>query len=120
LAQFENPDGVLARIYVDDDTILDSQARLAKLPSLSPTQLDCLEQMVTPVWDGNLISKQTRNELCDMRLASRCQGLNFLTQDGYFVLYELGHLKDMDKFGGGKPWKVRRGRTRRCIPSPGR
>lgn len=108
MSKFENPQGIMAKVYPNEDTILEGEERLATLPRLTPTQIECLEQLITPVCDGNLISKQGRSELCDMKLASRCQGLNFLTQDGYFVLYELGHMRDDDKFKGGKPWKTYR------------
>lgn len=109
MAKFENEHGIAARIYVDDDTILEGVERMNQLPNLTATQLEALEQLVTPAWDGNLISKQARSELCDMRLASRWNGLNFLTQDGYCVLSELGYLHDGDKFIGGKPWNTYRG-----------
>lgn len=105
MPRFENPIGVAARIYVDDDTILEGMDRMNQLPLLTAVQIEALQQMVTPVWDGNLISKQAREDICNMRLASRWDGLNFLTQDGYCVLAELGFLKDGDKFVGGKPWK---------------
>jgi hypothetical protein len=106
MAKFENPTGVAARIYVDDDTILEGMERMNQLPNLTHTQVECLEQLVTPVWDGNLISKHTRLQLCEMGLAARWDGLNFLTQDGYCVLTELGFIRDGDKFIGGKPWKT--------------
>jgi hypothetical protein len=113
MAKFENAAGIASKIYVDDDTILEGMERMNQLPVLTSTQLEALEQLITPVWDGNLISKQARSELCDMRLASRWDGLNFLTQDGYCVLCELGFLRDGDKFIGGKPWNTYAGKSKR-------
>jgi hypothetical protein len=107
VSKFERENGVAARIYVSDDVILDFDEKVAKLPSLSPTQLEALQQLVTPVWDGNLISKKARGELCQMGLVSRWNGINFCTQDGYCVLDTIGFLRDQDKFVGGKPWKER-------------
>jgi hypothetical protein len=107
MALFENIRGVAMKIHGNvDDAIKTFEEKAALLPQLTPAQLEALEQLVTPVWDGYLISKQARSELCDMRLASRYDGLNFLTQDGYCVLSVLGHLRDGDKFWGGKPWKT--------------
>jgi hypothetical protein len=108
MAKFERQNGVAQRVYGNDSTVLEFDEKIAKLPSLSPMQLECLQQLVTPVWDGNLISKQARNELCNMGLASRWNGLNFCTQDGYCVLDTIGFLRDQDKFGGGKPWSLTR------------
>jgi len=81
--------------------------QLALLPALTPAQLECLEQLVTPVWDGNLISKRGRDELVEMGLVSRWNGLNFTTQDGYVVLDALG-MQDYNKFVGGLPFERRK------------
>jgi hypothetical protein len=80
--------------------------KIAALPRLTHTQLECLEQLISPVWDGNLISKQGRSDLVAMGLVERCDGLNFATQDGYTVLKYLGQLADNDRFIGGKPWRT--------------
>jgi hypothetical protein len=80
--------------------------QIAALPILSPAHLERLQQLVTPVYDGNLISKSHRSELVDKGLVARCDGINFCTQDGYVVLKTLGYLSDSDKFIGGKPWKT--------------
>lgn len=107
----DNQDGLVAKLYRDDDYTPTDEEKMAMLPALSPVQLECLEQLISPVWDGNLISKATRSELVDMKLVSRYAGLNFCTQDGYAVLEILGQLKDNDKFIGGKPWKTYKGKA---------
>ncbi len=91
---------------------LPQSEQIAMLPGLSPAQLECLAQLITPVWDGNLISKTHRSELVTMGLVSRCDGINFCTQDGYVVLKTLGMLEDSDRFIGGKPWRSYHGKTR--------
>ncbi len=102
MALFENNSGIASRIYDSWDRGGSLAEQILMLPTLSRTQLDALQQLVTPVWDGNLISKQARSELCRMGLVSTWNGLNFATQDGYCVLERLGYLEDNDKFVGGK------------------
>lgn len=92
-----------AKIYEAIST-LDKIARITLLPSLTQEQLKCLEQLVTPVWDGNLISKVGRDQLVDQGLAARWDGLNFATQDGMVILCTLGFMQDSTKFKGGLPW----------------
>lgn len=99
-----NPEGLVAKMYKEGEDLPSDEAKMAMLPNLSPTQLECLQQLISPVWDGNLISKAGRSELVDLGLVSRFDGLNFCTQDGYCVMSVLGYLKDRDKFVGGKPW----------------
>lgn len=106
MSKFERENGVAARVYVNDTTVLDFDEKIAKLPSLSPVQLEALQQLASPVWDGNLISKQARGELCQLGLVSRWNGLNFCTQDGYCVLDTLKMLGDTTLFVGGLPKKA--------------
>lgn len=91
------------RIYESWEKSASQAEQIAMLPLLTRVQLDCLEQLVTPVCDGNLMSKHTRTQLVDLGLVERWNGLNFLTQDGYCVLDRLGFLDDQEKFKGGKP-----------------
>ena len=48
----------------------------------SKTILAQLKQLVTVTWDGNLLSKDARDELVRRGLAQRWNGWNWLTQDG--------------------------------------
>ena len=41
------------------------------------------------LYDGDLCSKSSRDVLVAKGLVGRCQGLNFLTQDGYAVVDAL-------------------------------
>lgn len=77
-----------------------AENRIQLLPKMSSTQIDALQQLAQPVWDGNLMSKQARTELVNMGLVSRWNGLNFATKDGYVVLDTLKLLGDTSKFGG--------------------
>jgi len=46
------------------------------------------------VWDGNLVSKQGRDELVKQGLADRINGFNFLTKEGILLVSEThGHEK---------------------------
>lgn len=102
----QNHDGVMAELHIrGGDSILSDLEKLSLMPTLSPTQVEALVQLTTPVWDGNLMSKTARSELCDLGLVARYEGLNFCTQDGYCVLHTLGLLGDDTKFIGGLPWK---------------
>jgi hypothetical protein len=75
--------------------------RIAMLPRLTPVQLEQLTQLVSPTYDGNVISKSVRSELVDMKLADRWNGLNFITQAGICVLDTLGIIGDHSAFCGG-------------------
>jgi hypothetical protein len=75
----------------------------ALLYQLSGIDRDVLKQLVTPVSDGNLISKQGRSNLVTVGLAARWNGLNFLTQDGYAFLDAIGYTQNNDIFKGGLP-----------------
>ena len=80
---------------------IDAVERIAMLPHLSGTQIDQLKQLVSPTYDGNVISKSARSELVDKGLAARWNGLNFITQAGVCVLDTLGMLGDHSRFCGG-------------------
>ena len=101
MSLFENEKGVAYKIYNCDGTI---DEKLMKIPYLSEVEIEVLTQLVTPVWDGNLISKSARSSLCAKRLASHWNGLNFCTQDGYATLETLGILTNTDRYRGGVPW----------------
>ena len=45
-----------------------------------------------PIWDGNLISKQARDELVDGGYLERSYGFQFLTAHGVNTLKNLGFL----------------------------
>jgi hypothetical protein len=80
---------------------LDAADRVTMLPSLTRTQIEQLTQLVSPTYDGNVISKSVRSELVDLKLAERWNGLNFITQAGMCVLDTLGILGDHSQFSGG-------------------
>ena len=59
-----------------------------------PSTLEQLLQFTGgPVWDGNLIGKQGRDELVEEGLVERARGYNFLTAKGVTVLVTLGFLR---------------------------
>jgi hypothetical protein len=80
---------------------IDSVDRISMLPSLTSSQLEQLTQLVSPTYDGNVISKSLRSDLVIMGLAARWNGLNFITQAGMCVLDTLGILGDHSRFCGG-------------------
>jgi hypothetical protein len=45
-----------------------------------------LEQCWTPTWDGDLISKTSRDKLVEGGLVQRAHGFNWLTADGIISL----------------------------------
>lgn len=58
------------------------------------TQIEQLKQIADrPIWDGNLISKEGRDELFKIRLIDRACGWNFLTAEGVGMCCALGLLK---------------------------
>jgi len=79
----------------------ESTDRITMLPHLSGSQIEQLTQLISPTYDGNVISKSLRSELVDMKLAARWNGLNFITQAGVCVLDTLGILGDHSQFAGG-------------------
>ena len=52
--------------------------------TLAGNEIEVLEQlfMFGPTWDGNIISKSGRDQLFDLKLASRVEGYSFLTGAG--------------------------------------
>ena len=89
------------KAHTDDDelyfSIADSIAN-----KLTPTQAECLEQLVNgPVWDGDLISKSTNSELihCDLAVRVCCRGEQGFTGSpyiGYTVLKRLQVIKTVN------------------------
>ena len=67
--------------------------RLELIPILSPAQVECLSQLRSATWDGNLISKDIRTELVQIGMAERWNGWTFITKLGIIVLHTLGMLK---------------------------
>jgi hypothetical protein len=55
--------------------------------------LDQLCQLTKVTWDGDLISKNTRDELVKCGYANKINGYNFITSEGIVVLQNLGCLK---------------------------
>src|SRR5215469_8303885 len=89
------------RIYDSWTSDASDADRIGMLPHLSSVQIEQLTQLICPTYDGNVISKSVRSELCHMNLAARWNGLNFITQAGVCVLDTLGILGDHSKFCGG-------------------
>lgn len=52
--------------------------------SLKANEIEVMEQLFFfgPTWDGNIVSKSGRDQLFDLKLASRVEGYSFLTADG--------------------------------------
>lgn len=76
----------------------DPNIRLNMLPVISCSDLEQLEQLGKgPVWDGYIISKKSRSLLCELGLASRWNGMNFITQGGMAVLDTLKSKVISDK-----------------------
>lgn len=62
-------------------------------PDTAYPMIESLRQMCRgPVWDGNLISKSHRDELCRCGYAEKAYGWNILTADGLLVCINLGIL----------------------------
>lgn len=72
----------------------DRDERLGLIPMLDSMQLEQLQQLQKPVWDGNVISKYTRDQLWDMGLIDRWNGWQFVTIYGFAVLETLGLIKE--------------------------
>lgn len=70
--------------------------RAAVLVLPNSAERDVLKQLAqSPRWDGDLNSKFGRDLLVEKEMASRWNGINFLTQYGYVVadvLYKLDKL----------------------------
>lgn len=52
--------------------------------ALAANEIEVLEQLFTfgPTWDGNIVSKSGRDQLFNLKLASRVEGYSFLTAAG--------------------------------------
>ena len=52
--------------------------------ALAANEIEVLEQLfiLGPTWDGNIVSKSGRDQLFDLKLASRVEGYSFLTAAG--------------------------------------
>jgi len=52
-----------------------------------------LKQLITPVWDGNLICKSHRDKLLKKGYIKKYEGWNYLTKKGIVFLVDMGELK---------------------------
>ena len=79
---------------------------LSKFKTLSPCAKDCLRQLFLcgPTWDGNIISKSGRGELCDLELAQHEFGFAWLLRDGVQIAIDFGYDREKEK------WQARGGR----------
>jgi hypothetical protein len=57
---------------------------------MTTTHTAQLQQLVKVTWDGDLISKNSRDWLVKCGYAARWGGYNFLTDNGVEVLVNLG------------------------------
>lgn len=59
-------------------------ASFTVIVSLKENEIEVMEQLFFfgPTWDGNIVSKSGRDQLFDLKLASRVEGYSFLTADG--------------------------------------
>jgi len=71
----------------------DQDGRLGLVPLLSSMEMEQLQQLQVPTWDGNVISKSVRDSLWDKGLIDRWNGYQFLTIYGFAVIETLGLLK---------------------------
>ena len=55
--------------------------------------IEQLKQLITPVWDGDLICKDYRTKLHEAGLADKASGFNFLTAAGIRLCVLLQLLK---------------------------
>ena len=83
------------------DPAISAADRITFLPPLQAVQIEQLTQLVSPTYDGNVMSKSIRSELVNLKLAERWNGLTFITQAGMCVLDTLGILGDHSQFAGG-------------------
>ncbi len=62
----------------------DTAARFTVSVALAANEIEVLEQLFIqgPTWDGNICSKSGRDQLFDLKLASRLEGYSFLTAAG--------------------------------------
>ena len=68
----------------NQDECQESPARFTVSVSLAANEIEVLEQLFIfgPTWDGTIISKSGRDQLFDLKLASRVEGYSFLTAAG--------------------------------------
>jgi hypothetical protein len=57
--------------------------------------IEQLKQLITATWDGNLMSKQYRDDLVKSGLAQRAFGYNWITEKGLEYLVNLRLLVPM-------------------------
>lgn len=69
---------------MSQDQCEESAARFTVSVSLAAIEIEVLEQLFIfgPTWDGNIVSKSGRDQLFDLKLASRVEGYSFLTAAG--------------------------------------
>lgn len=72
----------------------DRDTRLGLIPLLNSMQIEQLQQLQKPVWDGNVISKSVRDELWSKGLIDRWNGWQIVTIYGLAVLETLGLIKE--------------------------
>lgn len=68
--------------------------RLGLIPALSAMELEQLQSLFHPRWDGNIISKSIRDELVAKGLVDRWNGMNFISKLGMVVLDTLGMVDE--------------------------
>lgn len=85
-------DAILKKLY---DVSRDE--RLGLIPLLSANELEQLEQLFRPCWDGNVIGKSLRDSLFNKGLIDRWNGWNFVNRYGFAVLETLGKVEDLSK-----------------------
>jgi hypothetical protein len=64
----------------------------------SVIDLECAEQLWTVTWDGDLVSKASRDRLVNDGLAQRAHGFNWLTANGVDLVRRIKATK-----GDGDP-----------------
>lgn len=91
----------------NQDQCEESAARFAVTVALAANEIEVLEQLFLfgPTWDGNIVSKSGRDQLFDLKLASRVEGYSFLTAAGI-------RLALQNKVDRKKETKQRRDRER--------
>jgi hypothetical protein len=69
---------------MSQDQCEESAPRFAVTVALAAIEIEVLEQLFIfgPTWDGNIVSKSGRDQLFDLKLASRVEGYSFLTAAG--------------------------------------
>lgn len=65
----------------------------SSIKDVMPARLKQLIQLITPVWDGDLISKSDRDHLVKIGWADQSAGWNIITLRGIGILVSLGILK---------------------------